>query len=116
MSLILDQKYLDKLRRYQVYAQNQLIYQVVTSEMDEDQIIKAIEFKFSHLKHPYRIYCNKKILKHVKFNRQDNIQKILDKETGEVYPDIYSFADNFEINIHEAKRKISKLHRFKYLK
>lgn len=111
----LEKTYIEKLRRYRVIMNTECIYKIVTSTMDEQMIVNEIEDRYKFLKHPYRIYCNGKILKKCNYKNEKNFKQILDKETGILYPDLYSFCDNFLVDVNEAKSMIKRLHRFKWI-
>ena len=104
------------LRRYKVYEGKKLIYQVVTSQMLESYVIQEIKAKFAGHKQPLKIFLNDTKIAQIGYKSERPNHKILDRETNYLYHDIKELADNFDINIAEAKTMVNTRHRFKWIK
>ena len=104
------------LRRYKVFEGKKLIYQVVTSQMEESYIIKEIKAKFAGHKQPLKIFLNDTKIAQLGYKSERPNHKILDRETNYLYHDIKELADNFDINIAAAKTLVNTRHRFKWIK
>lgn len=85
-----------KIDRYSVKSNcNNLIYQFVTTTMSRDEAIKLMDERYRDTKVIYHLICNGETIK-TWGSKNKKVRRIVDRQTGEEWTSIKSFAASIE--------------------
>ena len=107
---------MEKIRRYVVKnVDGFIMYKCFSGHLSDEYVINEIKKRFQYYKKMYRIYRDGEIIHKENTARQINGKRIKDISSGEIYADIYAFADQFDISVIQAKKLIKTKLKYKII-
>lgn len=91
------------------------MYKCATGHLSDEYVINEIKKRFQYYRKMYKILKDGEIIEKVNTTKERNRQRIKDISTGEIFPDLYSFADHFDISVNEAKKLIKSKLKYKII-
>ena len=103
--------------RYKAIRANGTVgYSCVTAHLNQDYVLNEICKMFDGTKERVKIYCNGSLICTINYYKAKKNDKILNKSTGDVYPSLKAFCEEFKISEAFAYHIIKHKNTYEWIK